>query len=298
MLYDTVRGVTKYLVSNDTDAEATDVNSLTSFDSDGVTLGSAGSSNATGVTSVAWNWKGGGTAASNTDGTITSSVSANPTAGFSVLTYTGTGSNATVGHGLSSAPAMVIVKGRTASGSGHSDYWFVYAEPMTVTNVLLLDTTGAAYTGGSAVWNSTAPTSSVFSIDSDTTTNESGRAYVAYCFSNIEGYSKVGSYTGNGNNDGTFVYTGFRPMWVMAKCSNASASWLMTDSVRFPYNVTQKPLFANETSAETDSSTYAIDILSNGFKCRGVNNNTNNSSGDTYIYLAFAESPFKTSNAR
>jgi hypothetical protein len=266
---------------------------------------------------VAWNWKAGGApttdnlvAAGGTPtagsvkinganlgsalaGTIAATrLSASTTSGFSIVSYTGTGSAATISHGLSQAPDMVICKERSAV-----QQWINYQSPLGATKYLHLNAVDASVTN-STVWNDTEPTPSVFSVGTAVNCNESSGTYIAYAFHSIEGYSKVGSYTGNGDNDGTFVYTGFRPMWVMAKCSNASASWLMTDSVRFPYNVTQKPLFANESSAETDSSTYAIDILSNGFKCRGVNNNTNNSSGDTYIYLAFAESPFKTSNAR
>ena len=246
---------------------------------------------------VSWNWKGGGTAVSNGDGDITSSVSANTTAGFSIVSYAGSGSAGdTVGHGLSQTPDLIIIKNRSAItnwvvNSPLIDSTFVkWAMKLDLAEAISADTT---------IWNSTAPGASVFTLG---TAGESNRNnpdnYMAYCFHSVEGYSKVGTYTGNGDNNGTFVYTGFRPMWVMAKCTDGSGSWLMTDSVRFPYNVTDDPLFADESSAETNSSTYAIDILSNGFKCRGVNNDTNNSSGNAYLYLSFAETPFKTSNAR
>jgi len=296
--YDTLRGATKQLIFDAADPEVTYLQGLTAFDSDGFSLGTGSQDNNSGQTYVAWNWKAGGTAVSNTDGTITSSVSANTTAGFSIVSFDGNGtSGATVGHGLSQAPELIIVKGRNLSGSSASAGWVVYSKPVGNTKYLYLNESNAEATD-SGRWNDTTPTASVFTLGDDGVVNTGSSPYIAYCFHSVDGYSKVGSYTGNGNNDGTFVHTGFRPMWVMAKCSNASASWLMTDSVRFPYNVTDDPLFANESSAETNSSTYAIDILSNGFKCRGVNNNTNNSSNDTYIYLAFAESPFKYSNAR
>ncbi|MDP6770015.1 MAG: LamG domain-containing protein, partial [Anaerolineales bacterium] len=289
-LVDSVRGATNYLVSNDTDIEVDDSTFVASLDSDGFTVGDDVVVNTSTENYASWNWKAGGTASSNTDGTITSSVSANTDAGFSIVSYTGNGtSGATVGHGLSETPECIITKNRNST-----QYWIVQHSGLSgVTYNMYLQGADSQqnesqYTGKS----STTLTLNGASVNTNTNT------YISYCFHSVDGYSKVGSYTGNGDNDGTFVYTGFRPMWVMAKCSNASASWLMTDSVRFPYNVTDDPLFANESSAETNSSTYAIDILSNGFKCRGVNNNTNNSSNDTYIYLAFAESPFKTANAR
>ena len=299
VLYDSVRG-TGRLESNTTNAEGSR-DGFAGFDSNGFDVdddGGGGSINyPSGRTYVAWNWKGGGTAVTNDDGSIDSEVSANTTAGFSIVSYTGTGSTTTIGHGLSQAPEFLVVKNRTTGSTAWqcgSDF-IVHATPwsryITLSSV-------AAETNSTQMWNDTAPTSSVFTVEDAGDVNTNTDEYIAYCFHSVEGYSKVGSYTGNGDNDGTFVYTGFRPMWVMAKVADQSGSWLMTDSVRFPYIVTEDPLFANESSAETNSSTYAIDIVSNGFKCRGVNNNTNNSSNDTYIYLAFAESPFKTANAR
>jgi len=291
-LVDSVRGATNYLVSNETDAEVDDSTFVASLDSDGFTVGDDVVVNTSTEDYASWNWKAGGTAASNTDGTITSSVSANPTAGFSIVSYTGNETTAqTVGHGLSSAPELVIIKARN-----NTTEWAVGSDELTSWSYYLYLNDSRAEVSTSTVFGN-APSASVFKIN-DATASNGAYNFIAYCFHSVEGYSKVGSYVGNGDNDGTFVYTGFRPMWVMAKCSDQSGSWLMTDSVRFPYNVTEDPLFANENSAETNSSTYAIDILSNGFKCRGVNNNTNNSSDDTYIYLAFAESPFKYSNAR
>ncbi|MCP4798988.1 MAG: hypothetical protein GY893_03480, partial [bacterium] len=301
VLVDSVRGTSSggRISSNRANAEdATSGVAVGSFDSDGFTVGSSAAYLNSGTTNyVSWNWKAGGTASSNSDGSITSSVSANTTAGFSIVTYAGTGSaGATVGHGLSQTPDLIMIKNRTGITN-----WVVNS-PIINSGftkwAMKLDITEAMSTD-STIWNNTAPTSSVFTLG---TAGESNRNnpdnYVAYCFHSVEGYSKVGTYTGNGNADGSFVYTGFRPMWVMAKCTDGTASWLMTDSVRQPYNVTDDPLFANENSAETNSSTYAIDILSSGFKCRGVNNDTNNSDGNVYIYLAFAESPFKYANAR
>jgi len=296
-LVDSVRGATNYLVSNESDAEVDDSTFVASLDSDGFTVGDDVVVNTSTEDYASWNWKAGTTFDPATAGTVTTgSGSANATAGFSIVKYTGEAGSITVGHGLSQAPEMIIAKNLDGTY-----FWAGYHKDIGNTKSISINDSGAEYP--EKTWNDTTPSSTVFTLGASTETsahrfNYTGEDFIAYCFHSVEGYSKVGSYEGNGDNDGTFVYTGFRPMWVMAKCSDQSGSWLMTDSVRFPYNVTEDPLFANESSAETNSSTYAIDILSNGFKCRGVNNNTNNSSGDSYIYLAFAESPFKTSNAR
>ena len=292
MLYDTIRGVTKYLTSGERDAEATDVNSLTAFDSDGVTLGSAGSSNATGVTSVGWNWKAGGAAASNTDGTITSSVSANTTAGFSIVSYTGNGvAGATVGHGLSQVPDLWIVKQLTGA-----DFWPVGAtHGINETQYLQLNVTTAAVTY-TTLWNDTAPTSSVITLGTAASVNSvSAYNYIAYCFHSVEGYSKVGSYTGNGSTDGAFVYLGFRPAYILVKKYSATDSWEIFDDKRPEYNQASLGLYADTSGAELTGR--GGDFVSNGFKTRN-GNGTTNESGSNYIYLAFAESPFKTSNAR
>ncbi len=299
-LFDTIRGVKNSLQSNTTTEARTAAGAtedLYAFGSDGFSVGVGGGAyincNESSKNYASWNWKAGGTASTNEEGSIDSSVSANTTAGFSIVNWNGTEASATIGHGLSQAPELIIVKDVDTAGRN----WPTNIENITGTanQYLFLNTTAEQATSA-AYWGGT-PGASVFTVGDSANTNDDA-SMIAYCFHSVEGYSKVGSYTGNGNNDGTFVYTGFRPMWVMAKCADGSGSWLMTDSVRFPYNVTDDPLFANENSAETNSSTYAIDILSNGFKCRGVNNDTNNSSDNVYIYLAFAESPFKTSNAR
>ena len=285
-LTDSVRGATLALVSNSTAAETTDTTGLTAFNSSGFTLGTSTTYNNNAATYIAWQWKANGTAVSNTSGTITSQVSANPTAGFSVVTYTGTGANATVGHGLGVAPSLIILKYRNISSN-----WSVYHASVGNTGRLALNLTDAVNTS-STFWNNTSPTSTVFSLGSnfaDTNT------YVAYCFAAIAGYSAFGSYTGNGSADGPFVYLGFRPRFVLIKRSDVAENWVIVDTARNPYNAVTDWLFAN-----TSDSTYTFsspDILSNGFKLRNVGTGSNNS-GSTYIYAAFAENPFKNSLAR
>ena len=294
-LYDSVRGVTKRLRSSATDAENTVANGLTAFNSDGFTLGSDNNDNASASTYVAWQWKAGqGTTSSNTSGSITSTVSVNATAGFSIVTYTGTGANATVGHGLGVAPKMVIVKSRSSVL-----LWPVWHTSLASTEYLTLNATSAKTTGAPTVWNSTTPTSSVFSIGSATGVNTNGATYVAYCWAEIAGFSKFGSYTGNGSANGPFVYLGFRPKYVIIKCSSAATyNWNTYDSARDLYNTTDDILQANTSSAEfTNDTANPLDFLSNGFKIRG-SNAANNGSGATFIYAAFAENPFKNSLAR
>ena len=242
---------------------------------------------ANGLTYVTWNWKGSGSTATNTNGTISSQVRANPTAGFSVLTYTGTGANATVGHGLGVAPKFIMVKKRSAIQS-----WSAYHASLANTQYLVLDTTAAAATLAT-MWNSTSPTSSVFSVGTDGNVNASTATYVAFCWSEVLGYSKFGTYTGNGAADGAFVYTGFRPKFVLFKRTDAVSNWLIIDSVRGPNNSDQNRLFPNLTNAEDTSENY--DLLSNGFKMRDAAGLVNNG---TIIYAAFAENPFNYSLAR
>lgn len=291
-LVDNVRGVDKYLYSSLTIAEETQTTALSSFNSNGFSLaGSFGNVNANGTTYVGWQWKAGGTAVSNTAGTITSSVSANPTAGFSVVTYTGTGANATVGHGLGVAPKMMIVKQRSASGN----YFVVWMSGVTsTTQSLWLGATNAILSTPN-YWNSTAPTSSVFSVGNDSATNGSGSTYVAYLFAEVAGYSKFGKYTGNGSADGPFVYCGFRPRFVMMKRTDSTGNWFIDDSSRSGYNVITSDLLAEATNVEA-SYNGGIDFLSNGFKQKATANG--NASGGTYIFMAFAENPFKHSLAR
>jgi len=291
-LYDTVRGAGKAMYSNDTLSEATNINNLASFDASGFTVGTGGGVNASGNDFASWNWLAGGTASSNTDGSITSSVSANTTSGFSIVSYTGTGANATVGHGLGVAPSVVITKNRDLSSGGASN-WRVGSTMLGFTKRLNLNTTDSVSTDSTA-YNDTDPTSSVFSVGTHGSTNGSTNGIIAYCFAEKKGYSKFGSYTGNGNADGPFVYTGFRPAFVMHKRTDATNNWHISDNKRDTFNPNDLELYPNASSAEY-TETDGRDFLSNGFKIR-ESANWINASGGTYIYMAFAESPFVNSN--
>jgi hypothetical protein len=294
LLQDVVRGVTStnVLSSNDTTAEPsfTNIGFISSFNSDGFTATSSGGSlavlNASGNNYVSWNWKANGAGVSNTDGTITSTVSANTTAGFSIVSYTGTGANATVGHGLGVAPKMIIFKNRDTVTD-----WDVYVEPIGAGKRLYLNTTGAEVIATNYM-NDTAPTSTLFSVGVADNTNKSGSPQIAYCFADVKGYSKFGSYTGNGNADGTFVYTGFKPAFIMTKRTNSTGSWEMFDAKRIGYNVSNYYLYAQATNVE--ATDIPFDILSNGFKRRHTG--ASNASGGTNIYMCFAENPFVTSS--
>ncbi len=229
----------------------------------------------------------------NTAGSITSTVSANTTSGFSVVTYTGTGANATVGHGLGVAPSMIIFKDRSTTTN-----WIVYHVSVGNTTALALNLNNSTLSPSTAYFNNTTPTSTVFTIGNGTTVNTSSENYVAYCFAPIAGYSAFGSYTGNGSADGPFVYCGFRPAFMMIKFSSTTGDWALWDTKRAPYNAFSYywPT-ANTSNSEQSNSAYLLDILSNGFKIRGINDETN-LSGQTLIFMAFAESPFKYSLAR
>jgi len=287
-LFDSVRGNTKTILSNSNAAEATNTSRLESFDSDGITVGADNDTNRNGDSIVGWNWKAnGGTTSSNSNGSITSTVQANTTAGFSIVSYTGTGSNATIGHGLSSAPSMIIFKTR---GTGN---WLVYHQGIGNTHGVFLNTTSAK-DDDATYFQDTDPTSSVFSIGTSTLVNDTN-AYIAYCFAEKKGYSKFESYTGNGNADGTFVYTGFRPAFVMIKGTASSRAWNIFDNKRDTFNPTDKLLLPNLSDAEL--SGYKIDFLANGFKPRDTNTYWNGN-GETYIYMAFAENPFVTAGTK
>ena len=286
-LFDVVRGVTKTINSNTTNAEATQADSLTAFGSDGFTLGSNGDINYNNSTYVGWNWKAGGTASSNTDGSITSSVSANTTSGFSVVTFTGTGSNATIGHGLGVKPDAVFFKRLDTTGG-----WASYHSVLGATKYMRLDTNSGEQTASDEFQN-TEPTSSVISIGTDGAVN--GTSMVAYCFADVKGFSKFNSYVGNGSTDGPFIFTGFKPAFVLIKKSNASGTdWQLTDNKRDLHNVCTHRLLPNDSIAEQTDS-LDLDILSNGFKIR-KSSTTSNASGATYIYLAFAENPLVGTN--
>ncbi len=289
-LSDAVRGSNIALFSQLTNAEVADATGgyIDSFDSDGFSTVSGATNNdnynASARTYVAWNWKANGAGVLNEVGTIDSTVSANTTAGFSIVTYTGTGSNATVGHGLGVAPSMVIVKQRDTTRD-----WPVYHANLTSAAYTIFLNSTAAQSSITTTWNSTAPTSSVFSVGSNAYANQSSGTYVAYCFAPIAGYSAFGSYTGTSTSDGAFIYTGFRPAFVLAKMATGVDNWFIYDNKRDTYNVETQYLLPNSSGAE--GSYGQMDFLSNGFKLR-VNDSLNYDS-TTYIYAAFAESPMK-----
>ena len=295
-LTDAVRGVTKALVSNSTAAETTDTTGITAFTSTGFTLGANSTYNNSGATYVAWCWKAGNTTSSNTNGSITSTVSVNASAGFSVVTYTANGTTGTIGHGLGVTPQFIVVKARSSA-----QRWTVF-HVSTSNAYIYLNETFAAETANAAnrFGNNSAvvqPTSSVFTIGSSTDVNSSGNTYVAYCWTPIAGYSAFGSYTGNGSTDGTFVYTGFQPKWVMIKRTDSGNNWFILDTARNTYNLSNAQLLPNSSAAESTNTDCNIDILSNGFKLRTALD-ASNGSGGTYIYAAFAANPFKNSLAR
>ena len=290
VLQDAVRGVGNTIISNNTDAQSAEgAGDLTAFGSDGFTVGTNGRVNGSGKSIVAWNWKAGtGQGSANTDGSInTTYTSVNTTAGFSISKYVGTGSNATVGHGLGVAPKVVITKNLDTA-----DNWTVYHESLGNTKGAFLNLNNTPGTS-SAYWNNTTPTSSVFSVGTEVPMNKSGDNIIAYCFAEKTGYNKFGSYTGNGNSDGTFVYTGFKPAFIMTKKTSGTSSWDMHDTKRDTFNVATKHLLAEDAGAE--GSTVVLDILSNGFKFR-TSNGDRNASGATYIYMAFAAAPLVGSN--
>ena len=290
-LYDAVRGATKMISSNLSNAETTKSTALTSFNSDGFTLGSNFEVNASGRTFAAWNWLAGGSASSNTDGDVTASVSANTTAGFSIVKFTSSSSSGamTVGHGLGATPKMVIVKDIGATGN-----WQVYFEGIGTANqqYLKLNATDAVV-NYSGLWGA-GMTSSVIGIGVGVAV-DANESDIAYCFAEKKGYSKFGKYTGNGNADGPFIYTGFKPAFFLVKnITNAGYDWELRDNKRDSYNPVGYRLEANTSDAE--SSYYAeYDFVSNGIKIR-QNGNNYNTSGASYIYMAFAESPFVNSN--
>jgi hypothetical protein len=292
-VYDAVRTTSAgRLATDQTLAEIDNGANNPSFTSSGITVRAVLNDNGSSQTFVGWQWNAGGSTVTNTSGSISSQVRANTTAGFSVVTYTGTGANATVGHGLGVAPKMVIVKNRASAFD-----WVVWHTAFVGSDYLILNATSAVATAAT-LWNSTTPTSSVFSVGTSTATNASGSSHVAYCFSAVAGYSAFGSYTGNGSNDGVFIYTGFRPRWFMVKRTDGVGSWVLVDTSRSPTNVTDQQLYPNLANAESgDPPQGTWDMLSNGVKMRYLATNYN-ASGSTYIYAAFAENPFKLSLAR
>ena len=287
-IFDSVRGATKTINSNTTSAETTRGGSLTSFDSNGWSMGGAdGIISASGNDYVAWAWRGSDSSAvSNTDGSITSTVSANTTSGFSIVSYTGNGTaDQSIGHGLGAVPKMIILKQR--SGTEH---WAVYHAGTTADKQLYLNLTNAEET----TQFDAPPSSSLFYVDTNVMVNDNSQTYIAYCFAEKKGFSKFGSYTGNGSNDGTFVYTGFKPAFCIVKRTDGSADWNMYDNKRIGYNPLNYFVYPNSSSAEDTSNPQWFDLLSNGFQLRNTSTMAN-TSGGSYIYMAFAENPFVTS---
>ena len=287
VIQSSVQGLSTAVFPNLTNAESTGLtNAITSFDTDGFSLGDWSPLNASSQTFVAWNWRAGaGAGSSNTDGSInTTSTSVSTTSGFSISTYTGTGSAATIGHGLGATPDFVMVKNRSDSGES----WMVWTNAIAANKYLLLNTTGAEATD-TTIWNNTLPTSSVFSIGTHDTVNKNTSNYVAYCFKNIKGFSKIGSYTGTGAKN--FVYTGFKPAWLMVKKTSGTDAWIIVDNKRDVDNPVSNYLMADANNANASGLTY--DFLSNGF---AFNDSSQNASGDSYIYMAFAEEPLVSSN--
>ena len=292
---DVIRGARSSMSCNTTDASDTNASAyLVSLDSDGFTTSDTDVVGKNGETYASWNWKAGGTAVSNTAGSITSSVSANTTSGFSIVSYTGTGASATVGHGLGVAPNVIITKKTNGTVQ-----WNFQNSMLGYSQYMALNTNEAAQATGGAIISSVSSTT--YSCDGNDVVNASSGTYVSYCFANVKGFSKFGSYLGNGSTDGTFVYTGFKPAFVMLKKTNSatSADWQIQDNKRGTaggFNPLPRYLEANTSNAEVDwTGSFQLDFVSNGFKFR-TNSNQMNNSGDTYIYMAFAEAPIVGSN--
>ena len=283
-LFDVVRAAPNMLSTNNNDAQSAQASELTAFNTNGFTVNTATSVNGSSANYVSWNWKANGAGSSNTDGSITSTVSVNTTSGFSIVKYTGNGlAGATIGHGLGAVPKMTIIKSMTAG-----EDWIIPTlnDP---TYYIVLNSTGAEG-NGIGPFNNTAATSSVFSVGTWGTTNGNSQTLLAYCFAEKQGFSKISSYIGNGNADGTFNYTGFKPAWVMIKnLTSAGSNWRIFDNQRLGYNVNNATLYPNLTNAEADET--SLDLLSNGFKMRGTTGDLNQN-GMKYVYMAFAEAPF------
>ena len=300
VLFDVVRSADARLQSNNNSVEADRPNIVYSFDSDGFSVSQSGIDNASnnnGGTYVAWNWKAGTSFSNDTSstgvGSIDSSGSINTTAGFSIIGFTGNAqTGTTIAHGLGVKPDWIILKNRGPDIAN----WQVYHSSLTATHYIQLNSDGAA-TDSNTRWNDTEPTSTVFTTGSsgDVKGDSSGETFIAYCFTSKKGFSKFGSYTGNGNADGPFVYTGFKPAFLIVKISSGTNEWTMRDNKRDVDNSTNHTLYPNLNSAEAGGSGEGIDFLSNGFKLR-LSAGSLNGNNSTYIYMAFAESPFVNSN--
>jgi hypothetical protein len=286
-IYDSVRGARARLESNTLDAEVTSDNGLTAFNSNGFTLGTLAQVNTNAATYAGWCWDAGSSTVTNTAGSITSSVRANASAGFSVITWTAPSSGSySIGHGLGVAPSLLIIKSRNAS-----DNWGVYHSSVGFQKYLWLNSTIAATTDALSF---TGSSSTTFSFG---TSIANGNNFLGYAFAPVNSYSVFGSYTGNGSADGPFVFCGFRPKYLLYKRSDSANAWVVFDSVRGTYNLNTPHLQPHLSSAESDVSTYGVDFLSNGFKLRSTDASMN-ASGGTYVYACFAESPFSLARAR
>ena len=289
-IYDDVRGVTKKIIPNKTDAESTTTD-LASFDANGFTVGNNLNTSGEGGL-VGWSWKANGAGVSNTDGSITSTVSANTTSGFSIVSYTGTGATATIGHGLGVTPAMFIVKSRSSAGTA----WMTWSKHFSsATDTFLRLNTTASIQTISNFWGTSAPNSTTFGVGAGGYDNNvSGATTIAYCFAEKKSFSKFGKYTGNGNANGPFIYTGFKPAFVIIKVySGNTGGWDMYDNKRVTVNPNNVFLQANDAGAESTGD--SVDFLSNGFKIRSTSGNQNGS-GNLHIYMAFAENPLVGTN--
>ncbi len=294
--FDVIRGSNKIIQSSTTNVEATSTALLTSFDSDGFTVNTDDGVNGSGKTYASWNWLGANGTSANTDGTISSTVSANTTAGFSIIDFTGNETDSTVGHGLGVAPSMFIMKRYTDDGYSTSTEWYTYHKSLASDKYLRLQSTAAVATNDGSLWNTSTPvTSSVINIGFNANSNHTGNKTIIYAFAEKTGYSKFGSYTGNGNADGPFVYTGFKPAFFITKnTTTGSSSWMMYDNKRDPYNQMAEYLYPN-TSAAAGTSSSGFDFLSNGIKIRNTFGDAN-VNGNTFIYMAFAEAPLVGTN--
>ena len=298
IIFDSVRGPEKRLLTMTTSTEATSVGGVMSFDDDGYSTAQYTGTNQSGQNYVAWCWKAGGAAVSNTNGTITSQVSVNQTAGFSIVSYSGvaasdsstnSGNPWTIAHGLGKKPDFMIFKCRTTSHG-----WYIYHQSLGATQHVLFNNAAAA--SGTVLFRDTEPTSEFINVGGWDVINRTGQDYISYCWTEIEGFSKFGSYVGNGNADGPFVYCGFKPAWVLVKNSSSTSDWRIYDSSRASTNPNNLVLYSNLTTVDT-TTLHPFDFLSNGFKVRGTFGDVN-TSADTYIFAAFAESPFQTANAK
>ena len=287
-IYDIVRGDGKELRTADTGAEYDRTNNIQSLNSDGFQVGDDSQVNASGGTYVSWGWSGGGTGVANTDGSISSTISANTTSGFSIVSWTGTGANATIGHGLGAEPKMIFLKIRTGTNN-----WQVYNKSIGSGNALFLNTQDAS--SSNTGWQSTDATSSFFYVSGGGAVNGSGQDMIAYCFAEKQGFSKFGSYVGNGSTDGTFVYTGFKPAFTLIKPTSISGDWRMHDNKRNSFNVLTNTLKPNSSGTDDVTSGGLLDYTSNGFKWR-TNNTYSNGSGVSFIYMCFAEEPLVGDN--